>query len=88
MAERGAAPADEPRKLVPGGPRVTARLNYVSPSERAGGTDERKAKALRDRETDERLLPFPEGGPEDKEIAAVERRKARRSASWAGNPVR
>ena len=56
---------------------------------RAGGTDEREAKACGIRKL-ERLLPSLKVAAEDKENAnaAVERRKARRLTLWAGSPVR
>ena len=60
---------------------VTARPNYVGPSARAGGADERRAKIpAGSRRPRERLLPSSEGGPE------VEGK--RRSGAPRGAPVR
>ena len=83
---RDAAPAVRPRQPgFRGVSGVTARPNYVRPSARAGGADERRAKIpAGSRRPRERLLPFPEGGPRPRKNAAVKRRKARRPASWAG----
>ena len=82
MAEWGAAPAGSASSAgPPGASGVTARPNYVRPSARAGGADERRAKVpAGSRRPRERLLPFPEGGPEDE--------GKRRSGAPRGAPVR
>jgi len=78
----GAAPAGP--VYATGPPGVSgdiARPNYVGPSARAGGADERRAKVpAGSRRPRERLLPFPEGGPEDE--------GKRRSGAPRGAPVR
>jgi hypothetical protein len=73
LAEWGAAPAGSAYATEPpGASGDTARPNYVGPS--GNGLVERmKAGATVLR---------------SKENAAVERREARRSALWTGNPVR
>ena len=78
----GAAPAGSASSAgPPGASGVTARPNYVGPSARAGGADERRAKVpAGSRRPRERLLPFPEGGPEDE--------GKRRSGAPRGAPVR
>ena len=78
----GAAPAGSASSAgPPGASGVTARPNYVGPSARAGGADERRAKVpAGSRRPRERLLPFPEGGLEDE--------GKRRSGAPGGAPAR
>ena len=88
----GAAPAGP--VYATGSPGVsgdTARPNYVGPS--GNGlveADERRAKNLRDQGCSVKATPvrFQKAVSRLKENAAVDRREARRSALWAGNPVR
>ena len=73
----------------PGASGVTARPNTMGPSERAGGADERRGeKPCGIRELSEcGSFRLQKAVPRSKENAAVERREARRSALWIGNPV-
>src|SRR5438876_2827800 len=88
---RDAAPADELRKLISGGlgRHCPAQLRG-SVRQRAGGADERRGeKPCGIRELSEcGSFRLQKAVPRTKENAAVERREARRSALWAGNPVR
>src|SRR6185369_13725401 len=75
----------------PGASGDTARPNYMGPS--GNGlveADERRAKNLRDQGRSVKAAPvrFQKAVSRSKENAAVERREARRSASWAGSPSR
>ena len=86
-APEGSVSSTEP----PGASGDTARPNYMGPS--GNGlveADERRAKNLRDQGRSVKAAPvrFQKAVSRSKENAAVERREARRSASWAGNPVR
>ena len=91
MAERGAAPAGSVYATgSPGASGDTARPNYVGPSgnglveadERGGKPAESRAYRMG------APVRLQKAVPGLKENAAVERREARRSALWAGNPVR
>ncbi len=87
----GAAPAGP--VYATGSPGVsgdTARPNYMGPSGNGlVGADERGGKPAESRAY--RMgapVRFQKAVSRLKENAAVERREARRSALWAGNPVR
>ena len=85
-APAGLASSAEP----PGASGVIARPNYVGPS--GNGLVERMnagRKSLRDQgDLENGSFRFQKAVPRSKENAAVERREARRSALWIGNPVR
>ena len=87
----GAAPAGSASSAgPPGASGVIARPNYVGPS--GNGLVERMnagRKSLRDQgDLENGSFRFQKAVPRSKENAAVERREARRSALWIGNPVR
>ena len=90
MAEWDVAPADELRKLISGGlgRHCPAQLRG-SVRQRAGEADERRGeKPCGIRELSEcGSFRLQKAVPRSKENAAVERREARRSALWIGNPV-
>ena len=85
-APAGSAYATEP----PGVSGDTARPNYVGPS--GNGLVERmkagESPWNQGRSVKAAPVRFQKAVPRSKENAAVERREARRSALWAGNPVR
>ena len=89
---RDAAPAGSASSAgPPGASGDTARPNYMGPSGNGlVGADERGGKPAESRAF--RLSAAPVRSQKAvsglKENAAVERREARRSALWAGNPVR
>ena len=74
----------------PGASGDTARPNYVGPS--GNGLVERMKAGENPWNQGRSLMAAPvrlqKAVPRSKENAAVERREARRSALWAGNPVR
>ena len=86
---RDAAPAGSASSAgLPGASGVTARPNYVGPSVRAGGADERRAKTLRDQgDLANGSFHFQKAVRGRRKNAAVKRRKARRPASWAGRSL-
>ena len=86
----GAAPEGSASSAgPPGASGDTARPNYMGPS--GNGLVERmkagKARGIKGVRMGAPVR-FQKAVPRFKENAAVERREARRSALWAGNPVR
>jgi len=87
MVERGVAPAGVVRSHALGRPRVTVRPHYGGLPARAGRDRTSGAKApcwgrwRAGRPSPGSTVPKPK-------IAAVKRREACRSASWAGGPSR
>ena len=91
LAERGAAPEGSASSVEPpGASGDTARPNYMGPS--GNGLVERMKAGESPWDQGRSVMGAPvrfqKAVPRSKENAAVERREARRSALWAGNPVR
>jgi hypothetical protein len=89
LAEQGAAPAGAIRNRAPGTPRVTVRPYYGGlPFSGLDAGRMKGGESLPDQGGRDAPRPAPEATVPGRKIAAVKRRKARRSASWTGGPGR